>query len=73
MSKKPKKVSTILNYNEHFLILAITVCASTSAFAPLLGIPIGNTSSAIGLKSCAITSWIKKYKLITKKKEKKTW
>ena len=39
-----------------------------STFATLVGIPIGTTSSAIGLKICAITAAIKKYKSIIKKK-----
>ena len=72
MSKKHKKVCTTLNYIEHFLILASTItgCISISAFASLIGIPIGITSSAIGLKICAITAGIKKYKSIIKKKKK---
>ena len=37
----------------------------------MLGIPIGITSSAIGLKICAIAAGIKKYKSIIKKKKKK--
>ena len=51
MSRKHKKVCTTLNYIEHFLILASTVsgCISISAFASLLGIPIGIISSAVGL------------------------
>ena len=58
MSKKHKKVCTTLNYIEHFLVLAsaITGCISISAFASLIGIPIGVRSSAIGLKLCAITA-----------------
>ena len=40
-----------------------------SAFASLFGIPIGITSSAKGLKICAITAGIKKYKSIIKKKK----
>ena len=73
MSKKNKKVCTTLNYIEHFLIFAsaITGCISISAFASLVGIPIGITSSAIGLKICTITARIKKHKLIIKKKKKK--
>ena len=61
MRKKYKKVSTTLNYIERFLILAsaITGCVSISAFVSLVGISIGITSSAIGLKICA-TVWIKK-------------
>ena len=43
---------------------------SVTAFASLVGIPIGITSSAIDLKICVITAGIKKYKSIIKKKEK---
>ena len=49
----------------------MTGCVSISAFASLVGIPIGITSSSIGLKICAITVGIKKYKSIIKKKKKK--
>ena len=57
MSKKHKKLCRVLNYIDHFLIVisTITGCVSISAFASLVGIPIGIKSSAIGLKSCAIT------------------
>ena len=70
--KNDKKVCTTLTNIEHFLISAsaITRCISISVFAFLLGTPIGITSSAIGLKFCAITAGIKKYKSITKKKKK---
>ena len=73
MSKNHKKVYRVLNYIEHLLILvsAVTRCISVSAFAYLVGIPIGITSSATGLKICAITARIKKYKSIIKKKKKK--
>ena len=62
MNKKRKKVCKNLNYIEHFLVLGSTItgCISVSAFASLVGIPIGITSSAIGLKICAITTAIKK-------------
>ena len=58
MSRKRKKVCATLNYIEHFLILASTIagCISISASASLLGIPIGITSSSIGLKICAIAA-----------------
>ena len=49
---------------------AVTGCISISAFAFLLGIPIGITSSAIGLRIYVITEWIKKYKSVIKKKKK---
>ena len=73
MSEKHKKVVTTLNYIGHFIILALTItgCISISAFASLLGIPIGITSSATGLKMCAITAGNKKYKSIIEKKNKK--
>ena len=73
MSWKHKKVCTTLNCIEHFLILASTVtgCISISIFAFLLDIPVEITSSAIGLKICAITAGIKKYKSIIKKKKQK--
>ena len=44
---------------------------SIPAFASLVGIPIGITSSSIGLKICVITAGIKQYKSIIKKKKKK--
>ena len=71
MSKKHKRVCRTLNYIEHFIILAsaITGCISITAFASFIGIPIGITNSAVGLKMCAITAGIKKYKSIIKKKK----
>ena len=73
MSRKHKKVCITLNYIEHFLILASVIagCISISAFASFLGIPAGIKSSAIGLRICAVTAGIKKYKSIIKKKKKK--
>ena len=50
------------------LVSKIIGCISASAFASLLG----TTSSAIGLKVCAIAAGIKKYKSIIKKKKKET-
>ena len=73
MSKKHKKVCTTLNYIEHFLILASAIagCISISAFVSLLGIPIGITSTVVGLKICAVTAGIQMYTSIVKKKKKK--
>ena len=72
MSKKHKKAFTTINYIKHFPILAseITGCISISAFAFLIGIPKRITSSAIGLKICAIAAGIKNYKSIIKKSGK---
>ena len=72
LSKKHKKVCRVLRYIEHLLTATSTVseCMSISAFVSLVGILIGNTDSAIGLKVCVITAGIKKYKLkITRKKK----
>ena len=62
MSKKHKKICSTINYIEQVLILASTNTGyiSISAFASLFGILIGITSSAIGLKICAIAAGIKK-------------
>ena len=43
---------------------------SISAFASLIGVPVGIASSAVGMKTRAITAGIKKYKSIIKKKKK---
>ena len=71
--KQHKRICTTLKYIEHFLILASTItgCISISAFTSFIGIPIGITSSAIGIKICPMTTGIKKYKSIIKKKKKK--
>ena len=73
ISKKHKKVSTIVNYIEHFLILASTVTGVFQflfCFFSLHGVSVRIMSSAIGLKICAITAQIKNYKSIIKKKKK---
>ena len=64
MSRKHKKVCTTLNYVEHVLILASTITGyiSISAFATLLGFPIGITGSTVRLKIFTIAAGIKKYK-----------
>ena len=73
ISRRHKKVYTALNYVKHFLILPSTIngCILISAFASFLGISIGITSSATGLKICALAAGIKKHKSIIKKKKKK--
>ena len=72
MSKRHKKVCKILNYTEHSFILIskITGCILISALDSLVGISIGITSSATGIKICIITVGIKKYKSINKKKRR---
>ena len=73
ISNRHKKVFTVLNYTEHFLILVYVIAGlvSISTFASLLGIPKEIMSFAIELKICEITIAIKKYKLIIKKKKMK--
>ena len=73
MNEKYKKTCQYLNYVEHLFILAsaVTGCVSISAFAPLVAIPLGITTSTVGIKICAITAGIKKYKSIIKKKKMK--
>ena len=63
--------SSKLSWKLSFLGSTITGCISISAFASLVGFPIGITSSAIELKMCTITARIEKYKSIIKKKKKK--
>ena len=64
------KVCAILNYIEHFLTLASTVTGSISfsTFAFFLGVPIKITSSVI--KLIAISTGLKKYKSILRKRKK---
>ena len=73
MSKRHEKVCMTINYFESFLILASTVtgCISVSSFASVVGIPIRIMSSAVELRTCAITTGIKKYESIIKEKKKK--
>ena len=70
MGRKDTKFCAILNYIEHFLILASTItgCISISAFGSLLGISIEIMSSTvlILLRICVIAAIVKKYKSIIK-------
>ena len=68
-----RKICRNLNYFEHYLVFdsVVSGCVLTSAFASLVGVPVGFTSSAVGMKICAITTRIKKYESIIKKKKKK--
>ena len=73
ISEKYKETFKYLNYVELLLILASTVtgCISISAFASLLCVLVGITSSVVALNFCAVTAGIKKYEPI--KKEEKAW
>ena len=72
MSEKYKKTCKHLNYVEHLLILISTVtgCVSIFAFASLVCALVGITYFTVGIKICAITGGIKKYKVNFKEKEK---
>ena len=72
MSERHITICTALNYFENTLLFtsAVIGCVSISAFASLVGVPVGTTSSAVGLNICAITGGLKKYKPIIKKKRK---
>ena len=63
MNKNHKKSCKVLNYIKHLLILIsiATGCVYIGAFASLVGIPIGITSTTIKLKISVITARIKKY------------
>ena len=73
MNEKYKKRCKYLNYVKHLLILASTVtgCVSISTFASLVCVPVGITSSAVGINIYATTAGIKKYKSIIKKNKKR--
>ena len=62
MTKKREHHCRVLNYIFHLFIVisAVTGDVSISSFASLVGIPVGITYSAIGLKVWAITVEIKK-------------
>ena len=64
-----------MNYIEHSLIAIFTNtgCASISAFASLVGIPIGIASSTIGLKNFVITTGIKNLWVNNLEKEREAW
>ena len=72
MSRKHKTFCTTLNHIEHFLILAsiFTGCFPISTLASLLGIPIGNTNSAIKLKICAKAAEIKNISQYLRKRKR---
>ena len=75
MSEKHKKTSKYLNWAEQMPILASTTtgCVSISPLTSLVDGPAGIASSAVGLKICGITAWIKKYKaIITERRRRRS-
>ena len=73
MSKKHRKVCRVLNYIKDSFIATSTTTGwvTISAFASLVGIPIGIASSTKWIKICLITAGIKNYKAIIKKKRRR--
>ena len=63
MSEKYKKTSKYLTYVEKLLILAsaVTGCVSIFAYSSLIYVPVGITSSAVGISICAVTAESKRY------------
>ena len=51
--------------------MTVTGCVSIAAFASLVCVPVGITSSVIEIQNSASTAGIKKYIAIIKKKKKK--
>ena len=73
MSKTYKETCKSLNYVEKLLILvsAVTACVSIFAFASLVPVLVGITSSAVSFKIFATTATIEKYKSIVRKNHAK--
>ena len=69
ISTKHKKVCKIIIYIEELLILGsrVTGCVSISAFSSLVFLLVGMASSEVGIKICATTVVIKKYKSVITK------
>ena len=70
MIEKYKKICKYLSCIEYLFIFAsaVTGCVSISAFVLLVWVPVGITSSAVGIEICAIAAGIKKYQSIIKRK-----
>ena len=71
-SEQYKKTCKYLNYVELLLNLVspITGCVSLSVLPSLVCVPVGITSSAIGIRIYAISAGIKRLKSIIRKKKK---
>ena len=55
-------MSMALNCFEYFFVfvLAVSWCVKIYAFYLLVGVSVGIANSAVGLKICALTTWIQK-------------
>ena len=72
MSGKLKKTDKYSNYVEHLLVFVSTVTGyvSISVFESLVCVTVGNASSGVRIKSCAITAGTNNYEPLIKKKKK---
>ena len=60
-------------YLEHFFVFVfVSGCVLFSAFASLIGVPVGTASSAVDIAICATTAGVKKHKSV-QEKEDKAW
>ena len=62
MSEKHKKLCSELLRTFSYFVSTVSGCVLVSAFASLVGVPVGIASSVVGLKICTITAGIKKRK-----------
>ena len=62
MNKKNRGNCMILNYLKYFLVFISdgSNFVSVSPFASIIGVPVDISSSAVGLKTCAIPACTKK-------------
>ena len=51
------------------IFLFVTDCVSIPGSASVAGVPVSTSSSAVGLKICALTAGIKMYQSIIRKKK----
>ena len=72
MSEKCKETCKYLNYVEHVLIViwTVTVCVSVSAFALLVCVLVGSTSSAIWTKNLQSLQELKCISQLSKKRRR---
>ena len=52
----------------NIFLFAFLLSVDVSDFVSIVGVPMGITSSAVGLKICTLTAAIKKHKSIIKEK-----
>ena len=71
MSEKHKKACSALNSFEHFLIFISAVSGCVSVSASLLGVPVGITSSAVGIRFVQSLHELKSISQLSRKRGKR--